>query len=87
MRRNITKRLGIWALIVAALLMIPLIAKWPWTLSDFIFGAIMLFGSATIYELVTRNMKNAKYRLAVGIAILVILAIVWVGAATGFGLE
>ncbi|MBX4212262.1 hypothetical protein KW787_02285 [Candidatus Pacearchaeota archaeon] len=83
MKRNITKRLSVWAIIVAVVLMIPLLAKWPWTGSDFVFGAVMLFGSATVYELITRNMNNIRHRIAVGIVVFVILATIWVILATG----
>ena len=44
MQRNITKRLG--AAVIAAVLMIPLLAKAPWTALDFVFGAIVLSASA-----------------------------------------
>lgn len=73
-----------WAIIVAAVLLIPLVTKAPWTGSDFVFGAILLFGSATVYELATRNMSNKNHRIAVSIAVLAVLAFIWVAAATGF---
>ncbi len=82
--QNITKRLSVWAVIVAAVLTIPLLAKAPWTGSDFVFGAVLLFGSATVYELATRTMSNKNQRIAVGVAVFMVLAIIWVAAATGF---
>lgn len=81
--RNTPKRLCIWALIVAALLTIPLFFHWPWTWHDFVFGALMLFGSATVYEVTTRNMQNARHRLIVGGLIFIVLATIWVILATG----
>lgn len=88
MKRNITKRLTIWAFIVAGVLMIPLLAEAPWTKYDFIFGAIILFGTAFIYEITTRNMSNRNHRIITGIITAVILAFIWIGAATGFeGIE
>lgn len=78
------KRLAVWAVIVAVVLMMPYLAKWPWTPSDFVFGAVVLFGSATVYELATRNMSNKNHRIAIGIAVCLVLAVIWVGAATGF---
>ncbi|MBA3633450.1 MAG: hypothetical protein H0W58_11695 [Acidobacteria bacterium] len=83
MQRNITKRLSVWAAIVAAVLMIPLLAKAPWSAGDFVFGAVVLFASATVYELATRNMSNKKHRIAVGVAVLAAIALVIVWAATG----
>jgi hypothetical protein len=89
MERNITKRLSVWAIVVAAVLMIPLIAmrfttEVNWTAGDFIFGAIVLFGFAAIYEVATRNIVNKNDRIAVAVAVFLVLAFVWVGAATGF---
>ncbi len=82
--RNITKRLSVWAVLVAAVLTIPLFFQWPWTPGDFVFGAVVLFGFATVYELVTRNMKDSKHRMIAGAIVFAILAFVWVGAATGY---
>lgn len=82
--RNITKRLAVWALIVAAVLMIPLLASWPWTTGDFVFGAVVLFGFATMYELITRNMQDPKQRMITGAIVFAVLAFFWVGAATGY---
>lgn len=83
MQRNIVKRLSVWALIVAAVLMIPLVAQWPWTGGDFVFGVVMLFGSAVIFELITRKMESKQQRIIVGAIVFVILAALWVLAATG----
>lgn len=81
--RNITKRLSIWAIIVAAVLMIPVVGRWPWDETDFIFGFVLLFGSASVYEFVTKKMIDKNQRMIVGTAIFIVLAILWVGAATG----
>jgi hypothetical protein len=81
---SIARRLGVWALIVAAVLIIPLLGNWPWTGSDFVFGAVLLFGSATVYELATRNLKDNSRRFAIAFAVVIVLAFIWVGAATGF---
>ena len=81
--QNITRRLSVWAIVVAAVLMIPLLAKWPWTGSDFVFGAVVLFGSATVFELVARKGSTVAYRAAVGIACAAGLLLVWINAAVG----
>jgi hypothetical protein len=81
--RNIPKRLGVWALVIAAVLMIPLATNAPWTGSDFVFGAVVLFILATVYELVTRNMSDYKHRAAVGAAVLLVIALIIGWAATG----
>jgi cation transport ATPase len=85
--RNIKKRLSVWAVIVVVLMQVPLIAmqfttEVNWTAGDFVFAFVLLFGSALFYELATRNMKNSNRRIAVGLVIFMILAFVWVAAAT-----
>lgn len=82
-QRNITKRLSLWAVVVAAILMIPLLANAPWTGGDFVFGTVVLFGLAIVYELATRNMSNIKYRAAVGAGVLFVIFLVIAWAATG----
>ena len=82
--RNTRKRLGVWAGIVALVLLIPLFFMPLWTVGDFIFGAVVLFGSAFVYEMVTRNVSSHNRRIVVGFIVAGILAFIWVGAATGF---
>jgi hypothetical protein len=54
---------------------------WHWTLGDFIFAFVLLFGTGLAYELMTRKSDNAAYRFAVGIAVVSALLLVWVNAA------
>jgi hypothetical protein len=82
-KRNSTKRLSIWACVVAAILMIPYVAKFPWTGSDFVFAGVVLFGCASVYELTTRNMKDRNDRIMVAIAVLTVLIFIWGLAVTG----
>lgn len=82
--RNIAKRLSVWAILIAAVLMIPLVTSAPWTGSDYVFGAVVLFGFATMYESITRHMSNPKHRTIAGFVVAGVLCVVWVGAATGF---
>lgn len=81
--KNLPQRLGMWALLVAVLLTIPVFARWPWGSEDFVAASIMLFGSASIYELVTLQMSNKTQKLIAGSIIFVILTTVWVLLATG----
>ncbi len=91
--QNITKRLSVWAVIIALLLLIPLVLTllgsgvdgdgWHWTFLDFIFAGTLFFGSALTYELVSRKMSNGTYRAAVGVAVVTALVLVWVNAAVG----
>ena len=86
--QNMTRRLSVWAIIVAIILMIPLVAmqftdEVNWTLLDFVTAGSLLFGSALVYELATRKMINTKYRLAVGVAVTAALLYLWVELAVG----
>jgi len=78
--KKISKRLGVWALIVTALLLIPFLGRFPWTMSDFVFAGVVLFGCAASYELITGNMKNKRQRIAVAVAVLTILLLIWAWA-------
>lgn len=80
---NILKRLGLWAGVVSGILMIPLLAKFPWTTFDFVFAGSVLFVLATFYELTTRNMTNHRHRLIVGIVVLLLIVLIQGWAAAG----
>ncbi len=88
MQNNTSKRLGMWAGIVAILMLIPLVAmqftsEMRWTLSDFVFMAVILFGAAAVYELVAKRLSNGWYRAAVGVAVVTSVALVWINGAVG----
>jgi hypothetical protein len=76
------------ALATAFLLLIPLVAmqftdEVVWTLRDFVFAGVLLFGTGLTYELVTRKAVNRAYRLAVGVALATAFLLVWANAAVG----
>jgi hypothetical protein len=86
--RNITRRLVVWGIIVALLLLVPLVAmqfsdEVNWTRSDFVVAGVLLFGSALIYELATKNMTSTKNRLALGIVVAAVLLWLWAELAVG----
>ncbi len=83
MKTNTTKRLGMWAALVASILMLPLLANAPWTISDFIFAGVVLFGSASVYEFTTKNMNNKTHRMVVGIGVLTVVLLIWAWAVAG----
>lgn len=82
-KRNIPKRITIWAGVVTAILMIPLITNAPWTGSDFIFAGIILLMCATVYELSTKNMSNVKHRASVAAGVILFIFLVMGWAASG----
>lgn len=75
--------MGGWTVAIAAILLIPLLTKAPWTVGDFVFAGVGLFGCATAYELATRNTNSKARRIAVAAAILVFIFLVIGWAATG----
>ena len=86
--QTITKRLSVWAIIVALILLLPFVAmqfidEVVWTRSDFVIAGVLLFGSALVYELATRKMSNAKNRVAVGIVVAAVLLWLWAELAVG----
>lgn len=91
--QNVTKRLIVWAVGVALVLLIPLALTllgggvdgegFHWTPIDFVFAFVFLFGAGAAYELVCRKMNNTAYRVAVGVAVVAALLLVWVNAAVG----
>ncbi len=67
----------------ALLLLIPLLGRWPWTPSDFVIAAALLIGTGFAYEFIASRGNTSTYRLAVGIAAVTSLALVWVNLAVG----
>jgi hypothetical protein len=97
--QNLIRRLSIWAIVVAVILIVPFLAmrfdwsvpdpgspapeKVNWSLFDFVFAGTLLFGAAFSYELVARKGSTIAYRAAVGIACAAGLLLVWVNGAVG----
>ncbi len=82
------KRLIIIVLTSAILLLIPLIAmqftdEVNWTLFDFVVAGALLLGTGLMCELVIRKINNIKYRIAVCVALLVVLLLIWAELAVG----
>ncbi len=81
--QKIIEKLAIGAAIIWGLLMIPLIAQWPWTSGDFMFAFVILFGAECAYVLVSQKNNNSAYKWAVGIAVVASLLLVWINLAVG----
>ncbi len=97
-KQNTIQRLGMWAVVVLLLMLIPLVLTllnpqasinggtgggWDWTGGDFIFAFVVLFGAAVAYELVAKRIDNMTYKIAVGLAVGASLLLIWVNAAVG----
>jgi peptidoglycan/LPS O-acetylase OafA/YrhL len=83
-----SKRLLAIVLVVAFLLLIPLVAmqftgEVNWTLRDFVTAGVLLLGTGLMCEFVIRKVKRKKYRIALIVAILAVLLLIWVELAVG----
>lgn len=54
-----------------------------WTVGDFIFAAVLLFGSLGAYEVAVRMTGNTAYRAAVGVALVAAFLLIWMNGAVG----
>lgn len=77
------QRLSGIVLVVALLLLIPLVGRFPWSRIDFITAGALLLGTGLACELVLRKVKDFKYRLAICAAILLVLFLIWAEIAVG----
>jgi len=85
---SITERLIVWAVVVAFILLIPLVAmqfteEVNWNLADFVVAGILLFGTGLTYEFFARKEGTVAYRVAVGIVIAVVFLLIWMELAAG----
>lgn len=86
MRQNTS--VVIIVLTVALLLLIPFIAmqftdEVNWTLFDFIVAGLLLLGTGLMCELVMRKVANINVRIAICVALLAMLLLVWAELAVG----
>ena len=82
------KRLKIILLIITILLITPLIAiqftdEVEWTLIDFIIAGTLLLSTGLILDFIIKKIKNIQYRIALSIALFIILLLIWVELAVG----
>lgn len=74
-------------LTVALLLLIQLIAmqftdEVNWTLSDFLVAGVLLLGTGLMCELVLRKVNDIRLRIAICVALLAMLLVVWAGTCS-----
>ncbi|MFC5269903.1 hypothetical protein [Adhaeribacter terreus] len=67
-------------LLVALILLIPVIAKFPWTSLDFIFAGVVLTVAVLTSELVLRKVTNKTYQFALLGCIGLFLLLIWAWA-------
>ncbi len=91
--KSVTKRLIVWALVVALILTIPLVLTirdggiegvgWNWTLFDFVLMGAVMFGIGLAYEFVARRSEKIVYRVAFGVGLAGAFFLFWVNGAVG----
>ena len=69
---------------VTLLLMLPLVLRAPWTLSDYIIAGIFLGGAGLALEILARVSGSFFYRLGALLAVAAVILLVWVNGAVGF---
>ncbi len=70
-------------LAVGVLLLIPLVARFPWSPADFVIAGVLLLGTGLACEIVLRTVTRLQYRLAICAGILLVLFIIWAELAVG----
>lgn len=80
-------RRAAWA-VATLLLLAPLVAmrftdEVVWTLGDFVFAAVLLYGPLALYEWTARTTGNVAYRAGVAVALVGAFLVVWIAAAVG----
>lgn len=81
-------RLKIILITVVFLLLIPLIAmqfthEVNWGPLDFVVAGVLLLAAGLVIDLVLRKVKNTNYRIAIIIALLIALLLIWAELAVG----
>lgn len=76
-----------WAAATAVLLLPAIAMRFTrevnWTASDFVFAAVMVYGTCGLYELATRLSPDRGYRAGAAVAVLTGLMLVWIDLAVG----
>ena len=80
---NAYRSVGGVAIATALILLLPLTAGWAWTLFDFVFAGVLIFGTGLAFVLAARKVGNIAYRAAVGVALAAAFLLVWVTGAVG----
>lgn len=82
------KRLVIILIVATTLLLIPFIAmKFTnhvnWKLFDFLVAGVLLIGTGLTLEFILRKVKTIRYRLLLGITLILALILIWAELAVG----
>jgi hypothetical protein len=83
LRRSPPWRIIGWSIPIL-LLLLPLIAGAPWTLSDFVLMGLMFLVAGIGVEWAVRASGDTAFRLGAGTAIATAFLLIWVNLAVGF---
>jgi len=70
-------------ILAVALVAMQFTTEVNWTAFDFIFAAVLIFGSGSAFELLTRQSNSTAYKAGIGFAMLAGFLLIWVNAAVG----
>lgn len=81
-------RLVLWSgatglLITPAVMMLQSADGWLWTPLDFVFAAVLLYGTAGLIDLAIRKGGSLAYRLGAALAVLTAFLLIWINGAVG----
>lgn len=64
------------------ILLIPLLERWPWSLSDFIIMGALILGTCFVYELAIKRLGTG-YKIPIAIILLLVFLLIWIELAVG----
>lgn len=82
-------KLALWTAPLLVLAAISVASKltdgssWGWTLSDFVFASVLVYGAFGAYEGLSRLPGSAMYRAGAALAVVGAFLLTWVNAAVG----
>jgi hypothetical protein len=81
-------RLLLWAvptalLVTPAVMMVRQADGWQWSPPDFVFAAVLLYGTTGLIDLAIRKGGSTAYRLGAGLAALTAFLLIWINGAVG----
>ena len=82
------KRLKFILIAIAILLLIPFIAmqftdEVNWNLMDFVVAGGLLLTTGLVLNFLMQKVKSPKYRVAIALAVLIVLFLIWAELAVG----
>jgi hypothetical protein len=82
-KRDSRKNIIRIALATGAVMLVPFVGNWPWTLGDFVIMGTLLFGAGLVYELVASKLPSTAHRIALGLGLGVVTVLIWIELAVG----